>query len=571
MIESFRKRSTRLGLVAVVLLVLAACSRPAPNPDAANPTPVKEIAVNAAPVTRVDLTTNLNYTGDVKTTALLSVVPKVAGRIEKLNVDLGSSVAVGDVIAELDKELAELGVRQAEAGLVAARTRLATIQAGPRPEAVAQAEANVRAARARVAALQQAAKPEQIAQAQAQVESARQRLEGIKTPRPEVIAQADNAVAAAQARLDAAKKGATPEQVRAQEIAVEQAKNNLYSVQTQKDGVCGNTNRAWTAQCDAAQKQAFAAEEAVKIAQQQLVILKSPPTAETLTQLRAALEQATQQAVLARNPATEQDIAQAENAVRSAEAQLSLVQRPVLASDIQGAQAQVEAAEAAARLAANPYTREDTEAAQAEIARVEAQLELARTQVKELTVRSPVAGVVADRLLVVGSTASPTTPIVTVAAARSEIVLNVEEAQLGRVQVGQPAQITLPAYPGETIAGKVTLISPTVDAKSRTAVVKVEPDPAAADKLRPGMFAQVDVQSATKRNALVVPRSAVLAGTPPVVFKIEDGTVKRVEVQLGLQDRDRVEVLKGLGDGDQVVLDAINLRDGDRVAVASTR
>src|SRR5206468_4721306 len=129
--------------------------------------------------------------------------------------------------------------RQTEAGLAAARARLATLQAGPRPETVAQAEAGARAARARVAALEQASRAEPIAQAQAGVDAARARLVGLRSPRPETVGQAEASVKAAEARLDGLKKGPTSEQVRSAEIAVEQAKNALYGVQTQKDGACG--------------------------------------------------------------------------------------------------------------------------------------------------------------------------------------------------------------------------------------------------------------------------------------------------------------------------------------------
>jgi membrane fusion protein (multidrug efflux system) len=207
--------------------------------------------------------------------------------------------------------------------------------------------------------------------------------------------------------------------------------------------------------------------------------------------------------------------------------------------------------------------------AQAQVALAEAQLDLSRQQLKELTVVSPVAGIVSDRLLVIGSIASPSTPIVAVAAQDNEIALNVEEGQLGKFQPGQTAQIQVPAYPGQNLTGKVTVVAPTVDQKSRTGVVKVVPDGDAVGKLRPGMFAQVTVEAEKKQNALVVPRSAVLPGTTPMVVKVSDGTAQRVPVKLGIQDRDQVEVTEGLKDGDQVALDAIDLRDGDRVAVAS--
>jgi multidrug efflux pump subunit AcrA (membrane-fusion protein) len=562
-------RSPLLAIAAAALVALSACSRSSATPTtpAAQATPAKAVAVNAAPVKRVDIVSTLNYTGDVKARATLNVVPKVTGRIEKLLVDLGQSVKQGDVIAELEKDQQTLQVRQAEAALAAAQQRLALVKAGPRPEAVAQAEANARAAHAKVASLQQAAKPEVIAQAKANLDAAQQRLESLKNPRPEAIAQADDNLKAAQAKLDALKKGATPEQIRAAEIAVEQAKNNLYAVQTQKDGACVTGG----VQCSTAVEQAQAAEQAVKAAEQQLTILKAPPTAEQLAQAQAAVDQAKAAADLARQPASDQDIAQAQNAVTAAQAALSLAQNPVLPSDVEAAQAQADAADAAARLAANPYTQQDIDAAQAQVDQAQAQLDLARTQLQELAVKSPVTGVVADKFLVVGSVASPTTPIISVAASDTEIDFNVEESQLGRLQPGEPAKISVPALPGEAISGKVALVAPTVDPKSRTGQVRVVPDPDQMGKLKPGMFAQVSVETEKKQNALVVPRSAILPGSPPQVFVVDNGQVRKVGVQTGVQDRDQVEITQGLKDGDQVVLDAVDLREGDRVQVASLK
>ena len=70
--------------LAIAALALAACTRgPAPAPNA-QPTTVKQVAVNAAPVKRADIASTLSYTGDVKSQATLNVVPKVTGRIEKL-------------------------------------------------------------------------------------------------------------------------------------------------------------------------------------------------------------------------------------------------------------------------------------------------------------------------------------------------------------------------------------------------------------------------------------------------------------------------------------------------------
>jgi HAE1 family hydrophobic/amphiphilic exporter-1 len=555
------KAPAAAGVAGLLALLLVGCTA---APSAATVTPgvkaaEKPTLVSAAPAERTTLVVTNSYTGDVRAKSSLTVVPKIPGRIEQLKVDLGSVVNQGDIIAELDKEQARLNLRQSEASLTQARSRLATLKAGPRPEQVAQAEANARAARARVAALEQASRPEQVAQARAAVDAARARLAGMQSGRPETIAQAQANVDAAEARLAALQNGPTKEQIRSAEIGVEQAKNALYGVQTQKDAACG---RGRSFSCEAAERQAFASEEAVKAAEQQLKILTAPPTEEALAGARAGVEAAKQQLAIAQHPASQFDVAQAANAIRQAEAQAGLAAAPVQANEIAAARAQAEAAEAGARLAANPYTKADLDAAEAQVAQAETGVEIARQQLQELTVVAPVAGVVSERFLTVGAIAGPTTPIVSLASPEVEVVFNVDEAALAAVEVGAPTKISLPALGAELVDGKIAAIAPTVDPRTRTTQVKVAPDPAAMAKLKPGMFAQITVESARKPNALVIPRAALLAGTDPAVFVVADGHAKRVPVELGLRDRDKVEVLKGVTEGEQVVLDAANLRDG---------
>ena len=169
----------------------------------------------------------------------------------------------------------------------------------------------------------------------------------------------------------------------------------------------------------------------------------------------------------------------------------------------------------------------------------------------------------------VGAVASPATPIVAIVSPELEIAVAVEETQLAKVQPGQSAQIAVSAFPGQTFSGKVAVISPTIDPKSRTAQVRVQPDQDAVGKLRPGMFAQVSLITEKKTAVLTIPRSALLPGSEPAVMAVVDGQLKRLPVQIGSRGGDQIEVISGLKEGDQVALDALDLREGDRVAVAS--
>jgi HlyD family secretion protein len=555
---------TRSLAAASLLLLVVACAAP---PPAATPTaPAKEIAVRTAPVVRADLLSSATYTGEVRARAALNVVPKASGRIEKLNVDVGSQVKAGDTIAELDRAAPELAVRQAEAGLAAARARLAQMEAGPRPDQVAQAEAAARAARLRAESAAAGGRAETVAQAQAQLDTARQRLAALTSPRQEAIAKADADVAAAQARLDALQKGARPEEIQAKELAVEQARRSLEAAWKQRDGACAFPNPL----CDQARAAAVQAEAAVRAAEQQVAILKAPPTAEAVAQAQAGVDAAREQANLARKPASEFDLAQARDAVRAAEAAVALAQRPTTAGDVEAAQAQADAADAQAKLAASPFTKEDLDAARAAVSQAQAQADMARAQLKELTIVAPVDGTVAERMLVAGAIASPATPIVSIVSPELEVAVPVDEAQLARVRTGQEALISVPAFPGQPFPGKVTVVAPTVDQRSRTGQVKIEPSADALGKLRPGMFAEVKLVFERKSGVLAIPGAAVFGGAEPSVVVVADGLARHAPVKLGLRDGDKVEVLSGLQEGEAVVVDAPDLRDGDRVSTVAS-
>jgi RND family efflux transporter MFP subunit len=273
------------------------------------------------------------------------------------------------------------------------------------------------------------------------------------------------------------------------------------------------------------------------------VVLRGP-TEEDLRQAQAALDQANQQLQKARSPFTSFDLQQQEQAVAQAQAQLQKAQ--------------------------NPFTEQDHVAAQAAVDQARAQLELAQLGKRETTVMAPVDGIIAERLASPGAMVSQQTPIVSLVPPALELVVNVEEAQLGQIAEGQSVQIEVPAFPKEPFNGTVRSIAPTVDSRSRTAAVRIEPKDDAS-RLRAGMFARLSIITAQKPNALLAPREAILSSgpnaTPQVLVINDDNQVHRVAVRLGLQNDRLVEIVSGLDDGQIVATSSLNeLVDGDVVA-----
>jgi Cu(I)/Ag(I) efflux system membrane fusion protein len=184
---------------------------------------------------------------------------------------------------------------------------------------------------------------------------------------------------------------------------------------------------------------------------------------------------------------------------------------------------------------------------------------------KYLTLRSPLAGTVLTKNAFVGQHVSPQTELYAVADLSTVWVqAKVYEYELPHVQEGQPATVTLAALPGRELTGKVVFVQPTVQEPARTVQVRVEL-PNKDDLLKPGMFANVVIEHEMGKG-LLVPASAVLrTGERDVAYRVQsEGRFVPVEVQVGrLRYGDRLRVLKGLKEGEQVVTSANFLIDSE--------
>lgn len=209
--------------------------------------------------------------------------------------------------------------------------------------------------------------------------------------------------------------------------------------------------------------------------------------------------------------------------------------------------------------------KQNLKAAGADKALVEAQgreiaLRLARTEVK-----APAAGVVASRTAqvgqMVGMGGAPLFKLVRDGAI--ELEAEATETRLHAVEPGQKARVEVAGIP-EPVEGVVRLVEPTVDRASRLGRVKIS---LPADKgLRPGLFARGRIETA-RRVGVVIPQSALLFGMEGTrVQAVKDGVVADRRVKPGLSDDRGVEIVEGLGEGEEVVERAGGfLRDGDRI------
>ena len=222
--------------------------------------------------------------------------------------------------------------------------------------------------------------------------------------------------------------------------------------------------------------------------------------------------------------------------------------------------------------------RVQTAAAQVDLARAqflqnEARVDELRIKLGKATVRSPVNGFVGKRYMDTGAFASTNTPIVSVVdIAQVKLVANISEREFNRLDAGAPARITVDAYPGEIFTGKLARLAPVLDPRTRMTEVEVE---VANEnfRLRPGMYARVEITAERRKDSVVLPREALVGvGETAGIFVIQrdpSGDVARfVSAKTGLQDGDHIEILEGISEGQYAVTTgASGLTDGDVVTV----
>jgi len=177
-------------------------------------------------------------------------------------------------------------------------------------------------------------------------------------------------------------------------------------------------------------------------------------------------------------------------------------------------------------------------------------------------VTSPARGIVGRVYLDKGARVSPPdpgpsmgTPILRIVNMdQVKVVVNVIERDFSKIKLNQKALASVGAYPNETFAGKITLISPTINPMTRTASVEIT-IPNRNHRLKPGMFAEVDIIVREKADAILIPTYAVLEQSDVNrVFVLANGKAASQKIQVGADQGESVEVLSGVAIGDSLIV-----------------
>jgi RND family efflux transporter MFP subunit len=222
---------------------------------------------------------------------------------------------------------------------------------------------------------------------------------------------------------------------------------------------------------------------------------------------------------------------------------------------------------AAVAIKAIDTARSAVNSARAAVQTAETQVDQARKAVADAVVYAPISGYVSERTADLGEYLSPSAPntkIATVVRTSTlRLRIDVPEAQIGKVAVGQGISMQTSAYPDRNFAGTVVRMLPNVNTTARTLVVEAEV--ANGDGLlKPGQFATVRITQSKPENAVMIPASAIKTdGDLNKVYVVKDGAVRERLVQTGLLENDLIQIKQGLAEGEVVATTNLNeLFDG---------
>ena len=484
-----------------------------------------------------DVTDSITASGQVAAQKEADLFLPSAGLVEKVFITIGDEVESGSVLIQL--ETGALG------------------------RAVTSAEMDVGIAKAQLARLLEGASADDIIAAEAAVESAQSRLDDlIAGPSEEEIAASEASVKAAQANVWSASGGVQD----ANEVSgadILRAEANLAGALEQQEAAHNiwvlladcQENNSGTYDCapknndrmDSANQNVQAADAQVAIAQAQLDELSSPNVnAVSSAQSNLAMVSAQYDAAVSRHEAMLQGASSAD--IAAAEA------------DLASANASLESLESGA-------SQTDIRTYEIRIAQAEIGLQEAVNALNDATLLAPFNGKITALAVSEGEYASGLAASI-VDTQKLEVVLNVDEIDVGHLAVGQPATVVMETWPNVEINTEIEKIAPSASSGSSGLVtynvrLKLEDTDL---PILVGMTANADLLTAYREAVLLVPNSAITtdreSGTHTVDLVTDelDGSesIMTVEVILGLRDNEHTQIADGVSAGDVVLIRELN-------------
>lgn len=545
-------------------------------------------------VKRGTLRATVIETGSVESASAVKVTPLVSGQVDRVIVKNGDRVLAGDPLLALATDAPVVKFKQAQASVDRARATLALAVRGSKAEDVAalqQAVDNATISLAKARAVYDATVAQinrDVASTNATVTAAASRAATAAARASDVSATtaADLATLREQRSAQQAKISRLEDQrdirediVDARNDAARQALTNATNALTK-----AQANRAACTAATCTPDQISKLDDAVTQAQVTQTSAQSnvettarsgelelqqaddgiDSARESLTQLDRQITSSQVKGAASVNDATASasqanvDLASQQASAAAARANADLRRRSA-ESALASAVAQLETAKAQYAVATRDATNEDLAATKADIASAEAALLDARTTLGNYTLRAPTGGVVSQLTIKAGESAGPSTVVALVTDdADLRVTVNVSEAEVARVAVGQAVELTFDALDASTVVtGEVTEIetTPTIVQGVVFYATRVSIAPGEATQvLRPGMTANVTIVTLEVPDVLLVPSRAIktVGRAASVSVRQPDGSFVDQRITTGRKGDDATEVTDGLEAGSTI-------------------
>lgn len=208
--------------------------------------------------------------------------------------------------------------------------------------------------------------------------------------------------------------------------------------------------------------------------------------------------------------------------------------------------------------------------AEAEVDRAKASLDLARERLAKTQIRSSLQGYVREKRVSAGDYVRNGTPLFSIIQVDPiKLLFTVTEKDLGKLRVGQQVQFRVDSMPGKDFTGKVSIVYPSLEERTRTLQVEALA-PNRGGQLKPGLFSRVVLYTGDARDMVVVPITSILYEADTMkVFLVEGDRAKERKVKLGGKYGELMEITEGLKAGETIVtVGQNNLAEGVKVHVA---
>ncbi len=473
-------------------------------------------------VARDNVTEAVTVTGNTTPVGNVDLSFEAGGTVSAVYHDVGSAVSAGDVVVALDKRDLSTQYAQAQAALDAQQAKLASLQAGSRPEDIQVSQAALSKSQQDLANMYSSVSNTLNNAYTSAFDAYSNQLSGLfnnsNGGNPQFALSANNsqAASAAQTALVSAHTELTNWQT-------EIAGISISADQTTLDNLLIGAGNHLTVVQDLMRKVFAIITDPGTSA--------SSPTALTAFKSSVSVGLNETNASVSSINTTMQSIASQKAVIQQAQAALALKQAGTSAQDIAAQKAQVEQAQAS--------------------------LDSIGVKLSKASLISPIAGVVTVQNAKVGQVASPGQVIATVISVNNlEVDALVPESDIGKIAVGNKVDMTLDVFPAETFTGNLFYIDPAQTITGGVVDFKIKVSFDKADtRLKSGLTTNLTIKSKQDQNVLVLPQYAILQtdqGT--FVEVVKNGVMTQLPITTGIQDASgKTEILTGVTEGQQVI------------------